>query len=385
MLLLVLNRLLQLHQHHLNLGRNVRFLINLRQRVHCGQPVCNRVGAREVHVPEQQIAGHLEHFLLGHQRQHGFDSLFALAVVAWAGIHYDVIFAHRNVVKNLAGRLNFVNRGHVRLAVYPDDPQNPFGIVDFGDQVQNDLAGLFDGPRHIVVEMEVGQVHLPLLALQRLARHIAGQLLRRVKDAHHRLKVVTDFHCGLHDAHRRRLRLQSARRWRRFAVDVPLFVSQNGHGLNVGHRPFVFVAFVLAFRHHPFGLGRQSNGLGHAGTPKVVHPLRVLSEPHQPVLFALALDHHLGAVAGNDRNPSPWPFLFLEDLHCGQLAPLDRTAPRRFALDLNNAGRVQRFFGRQFILVSLRAVRQHYQRRFLTFNVEILGNADIFLHHPFGG
>ena len=89
------------------------------------------------------------------------------------------------------------------------------------------------------------------------------------------------------------------------------------------------MALVLTFGQQPLGLGRQGNALGHAGAPKVIHPLRVFGEPHQAVLFALALNNHLGAVARDDWNVLARPILFFQHFHGGQLAPLDLFAVRR--------------------------------------------------------
>ena len=89
------------------------------------------------------------------------------------------------------------------------------------------------------------------------------------------------------------------------------------------------MALVLTFGQQPLGLGRQRDAFGHAGAPEVVHPLRVFGKPHQAVLFALALNNHLGAIARDDRNVLARPILFFQDFHGRQLAPLDLFAVRR--------------------------------------------------------
>ena len=145
----------------------------------------------------------MEHFLLRHQRHHCGNGFLAFAVVAWSGIHNHVVFPDRDVVQHFASCLKVVDSRHVWLAVGPNDPHHPLGVVNLRDQVQNDLAGVLDAPGHVVVEMEVRQVDLLLLALQGFARNVADHLLRRVEDAQDRLKVCADLAGGLHDAGRR--------------------------------------------------------------------------------------------------------------------------------------------------------------------------------------
>ena len=218
--------------------------------------------------------------------------------------------------------MQVVDRGHVGLAVHANDSHDALRVVNLGDQVQDDFARLLDRTRHVVVEVEVRQIHLLLLAHQRFAGHIARHLLRRIKDAQDGLKVVGNFGGRGHNADRWRFRLQSGWWWRWLAINVALLVTQHGRRFDVGQCPFVFVAFVLAFGHQPFGLGRQRDGFSRGRAPKVKHPLRVFGESNQAVFFSFAFDHHLGAVAWHDGNIFARPFLFLQDFHCGHLAPL---------------------------------------------------------------
>ena len=385
LLLLVLNHLLQLHQLHLDGRWNVDLFVDLRQRVHGCQAVGDCVGAREIHVAEQQIARDLEDFVLRHQRHHRFDGFLALAVVAWAGVHHHVVQTNGDVVHHFAGGLQLVQRHHVGFAIHANDSQHAFGVVNLGDQVQDDFAGVLDRTRHVVVEVEVRHIHLLLLALQGFARHVADHLLGGVEDAQHGLQVLANFAGRFHDARGWWFRLQTLRRLRNHAsFNVGLLVTQHRHRLDVGHRPFVFVAFVLAFGHQPFGLGRQRDGFGQAGAPKVEHSLRVFGVANQAVFFTLAFNGHLGAVARDDRDVFARPFLFFQDLHGGHLAPLDLFAIRRAAVNLDHASVGHHFFGRQFVGPFLCAVGQHHQVVFLAVNVEVFRDANVLFGHPFG-
>ena len=116
----------------------------------------------------------MEYLRVGHQRHHGIHSLLALRVVAGANVHHYVVQADGYIVHNLAGRLLLVNRHHVRLAINPNDPQYALGVVNLWNQVEDDFARLLDAAGHVVVEVEIAQIHLHLLALQRFARNVAG-------------------------------------------------------------------------------------------------------------------------------------------------------------------------------------------------------------------
>ena len=169
MLLHIRHSLFGLRQLHLNLRRHVRLVINLRQRIHGCQAVGNDVRTREIHVAEQQIARGLENLWVSHQRHHGVHGLLTLAVVAWANVHHHVIQTHGDIVQHLARCLALVQGHQVGLAVGADDTQHALGVVHLGDQIQNDLARVLDAAGHVVVKVEVRQVNLLLLALQRLA------------------------------------------------------------------------------------------------------------------------------------------------------------------------------------------------------------------------
>ena len=144
------------------------------------------------------------------------------------------------------------------------------------------------------------------------------------------------------------------------------------------------MAFVLAFGHQPFSLGRQRNGFGQTGAPKVKHPLRVFGVANQAVFFTLAFNGHLGAVTRNNWNPLARPFLFFQDFHCGQFAPLHHLAVGRTAFNFHNASVGHHFFGRQFVGPFLCPIGQHHQVNFFAVNVKVFGNAYVFLCHPFG-
>ena len=167
---------------------------------------------------------------MGHQRHHGFHGFHALAVVAWAGVHHHVVKPDGNVVQHFAGGLKVVQGCQVGLAIRANDSQHAFGVVNLGDQVQDDFAGVLDRTRHVVVEVEIAHVHLLLLALQGFARHVADHLLRWIKDAQHGLQVLANFAGGFHDARGRRFRLQTLRRLRNHAAfNVGLLVTQHRH------------------------------------------------------------------------------------------------------------------------------------------------------------
>ena len=144
------------------------------------------------------------------------------------------------------------------------------------------------------------------------------------------------------------------------------------------------MAFVLAFGHQPFGFGRQCNGFGQAGAPKVKHPLRVFGISNQAVFFALAFNGHLGAVAWNDWNIFASPFLFFQNFHCGQFAPLHHLAVGRTAFNFHNTSIVQHLLWWQFVGPILCPIGQHHQINLFAVNVEVFGDANILFGHPFG-
>ena len=173
LLLHFLNHGLRLRQLHLHLRRDVGFLVNLRQRVHGSQAVGDDIGAREIHVAEDQVTRSLEQFLIrAQQRQHGFHSLHPLALVARPGVHHHVELAHGDIVEHLIGAHHvgnaLVDRHQIRLAVRADDPHHALLAVHVGHQIQNDLARVPDAARQVVIEMEVRHVDLLLLTGQRL-------------------------------------------------------------------------------------------------------------------------------------------------------------------------------------------------------------------------
>ena len=143
------------------------------------------------------------------------------------------------------------------------------------------------------------------------------------------------------------------------------------------------MAFVLTFSNQPLGLGRQGDALGHAGAPKVVHPLGVFGKPDQAVLFALALNNDLGAITRDDRNVLAWPLAFFQHFHGGQLAPFNLFAERRPLVHDRDVAGIQQFGAGQFVLIDFRAVRQQHQGGLFALNVPILGNPNVFLHYPF--
>ena len=86
---------------------------------------------------------------------------------------------------------------------------------------------MLDAAGHVVVEVEVRQVNLLLLALQRLAGNVAWQRLGWVKDAQHGFQVVSNGSRGHHDAVWWRLWLNAGRHGRGDALNVFLLVTQN--------------------------------------------------------------------------------------------------------------------------------------------------------------
>ena len=112
--------------------------------------------------------------------------------------------------------------------------------------------------------------------------------------------------------------------------------------------------------------------------------MRVFGVANQAVFFTLAFNGHLGAVARNDWNIFSRPFLFFQDFHCSQFAPLHHLTVRRTAFNFHNARVVQHFFGRQFVGPILCPIGQHHQVNFFAVNVEVFCDAYVFLCHPFG-
>ena len=90
-----------------------------------------------------------------HHRHHGFHGFHAFAVVAWAGVHHHVVFAHGDVVQHFAGGLKVVQGCQVGFTVHANNSQHAFGVVNLGNQVQDDFAGVLDRTGHVVVEVEV--------------------------------------------------------------------------------------------------------------------------------------------------------------------------------------------------------------------------------------
>ena len=181
------NLLLGLHELHLNLWRDLGLLVNLSQRVVSRQTVCNDLRTRKVHVAEHQVTRKVKEFLIGRDHgHHGLDSLLTLALVAGAGVHVDIVFTHGYVIKNLFHAhlvlSALVNGNHLRLPIVANDPQNPFPVVNLGDQVKDDPTRVLHRPNKVVVVVEVGHVLLHLLTTDGLARHISLGQLGRIKD-----------------------------------------------------------------------------------------------------------------------------------------------------------------------------------------------------------
>ena len=68
---------------------------------------------------------------------HCFNSLLTLAVVAWAGIHHHVVFAHSHVVHDgiytLRVLFGFVDVYQVGLSIISNDSHYPLAVVNLGD------------------------------------------------------------------------------------------------------------------------------------------------------------------------------------------------------------------------------------------------------------
>ena len=89
----------------------------------------------------------------------------ALALEAWACVHHHIVFAHRHIVQHFSHRGLLVDGCHVWLAIAADNSHHSLGIVNLGNQIQQNLARMLDAARQVVVEVEVAQISLALLAL----------------------------------------------------------------------------------------------------------------------------------------------------------------------------------------------------------------------------
>ena len=142
------------------------------------------------------------------------------------------------------------------------------------------------------------------------------------------------------------------------------------------------MAFVLAFSKQPLGLWCQGNALGHAGAPEVVHTLRVFGKPHQAIFLTLVVHNHLSAVARHDWDVFPVPGLFLKDLKCCHLAPLD--CPTETLAGINDRQTSRRHSLEESVAVSKAAgaITQQVQLGLFAGNVEVFSNPNVFLCYP---
>ena len=118
-----------------------------------GKAFGHLLSARPVHVLDEQVTGNSPQLWVALQElRHRFQRLLPLGGVPRACGHDHIVLAYCWVV-NLVDcdallvndpldgfLLHRVNLGHVSLAVFANDPSNPLGIVNLGNQVHQ-LAG----------------------------------------------------------------------------------------------------------------------------------------------------------------------------------------------------------------------------------------------------
>ena len=170
--------------------------------------------------------------------------------------------------------------------------------------------------------------------------------------------------------------LYALRRRLRIAFYVGWLVKKDRIRAVVGLCVFVFVPFLLPFRHLTFSLGRHRQNLGHRGFPVIDHHLRIARHADHAEALAAAVDDDIHAVAWDHWNPLARNIARFQRLKTADLAPLHLIAAARTMADDANA-HLRHYLGRHHaVFPHVRAARQVNQFLFCFLNVVILGNTD---------
>ena len=274
-------------------------------------------------------------------RHHALARFLATRAVGRRYRDHHVILSDSKVVQPwLAGCRELVHGHDLFRAVFAQRADDPLGVVDQRDHLDQDAPRLHDPATEVVDVVICANIALALAGNDGLAgllvRFIAQ---RRAVDARRALQVV-----GRH----REVRDQGLRRHvrrdalRRRVVAVRIVVKHRVVG-PVGVGPYGFMAGQLLRRRCPLGLGRHRDRFGQRAAMQVVNLLRVRgvahhAAPHRPLAQVDFLAQHR-----HDRQDRPCPVGRVLQLLGAVHQPHAYLGPQNLAFALDQAGGPQIF------------------------------------------
>ncbi len=165
------------------------------------------------------------------------------------------------------------------------------------------------------------------------------------------------------------------RRRNRSSAHIDNVVLHIRHGLFVGIRPLLLVAFELTRCYQPLRNRRQAEAFGDLRSDVIEHEVRIHCRPDHAAERALAFLDNFLAEDRDKWNPLAGPYALVQDLAAGDLRPVHRALSNGASVDDIDAFR-------NLIQRHRAAVGQSRQLRLGDLDPPVLGHAYSALREP---